>query len=115
MKRSSLVTVIVFVAGLAVGYFARDALGTLQQRSKHPADLAAIEKLRQKNIGRGHGRLSRKVKLENAEGREKSLQASLVYGARGEEKSKHPPSQSEDGHLKSSTELLPGHPPARVA
>ena len=50
MKRSSLLTVIVFVAGLAVGYFARDAMGTLQQRSRHAADLAAIEKRHQKNI-----------------------------------------------------------------
>jgi hypothetical protein len=47
--------------------------------------------------GRGHGRLSRKVKLENAEGREKSLQASLVYGAAGEEKSKHRPHSPRTG------------------
>jgi len=50
MKRSSLVTVIVFVAGLGVGYFARGAMGTLQQRDRHAADLAAIEKLHRKTL-----------------------------------------------------------------
>jgi len=50
MKRSSLVTVILFVAGFGVGYFARGAVGMLQQRKRHSADLAAIEKLHQKNI-----------------------------------------------------------------
>jgi ketosteroid isomerase-like protein len=50
MKRSSLVTVILFVAGFGVGYFARGAVGMLQQWKRHSADLAAIEKLHQKNI-----------------------------------------------------------------
>jgi ketosteroid isomerase-like protein len=50
MKRSSLVAVFVFVAGLGVGYFARGAMGTLQQRDRHAADMAGIEKLHQKNV-----------------------------------------------------------------
>ncbi len=58
---------------------------------------------------RGHGQLSRRVKLENAEGRE-NLQASLVYGAPGEEKSKHPPSESEDGAPKIVYGITPGPP-----
>jgi ketosteroid isomerase-like protein len=40
----------VFVAGLGIGYFARGAVGTLQQRYTHKADLAAIEKLHQEDI-----------------------------------------------------------------
>jgi len=39
MKRSSLVTVIVFVAGLGVGYSPGALWGTLQQRDRHAADL----------------------------------------------------------------------------
>jgi hypothetical protein len=50
MKRASLVTTIVFVAGLGIGYFARSAMGTLQRKDTHAADLAAIEKLHQKDI-----------------------------------------------------------------
>ena len=49
MRRTSLVTVLVFVAGLAVGYFARSASGMLQRRT-YPADLAAIEKVHQQDI-----------------------------------------------------------------
>jgi hypothetical protein len=45
MRRTSLITILVFVAGLGIGYFARGAVGTLQQRYTHKADLAAIEKL----------------------------------------------------------------------
>jgi uncharacterized protein (TIGR02246 family) len=44
MRRTSLVTTIVFVAGLGIGFFARSAMGTLERRT-HAADLAAIEKL----------------------------------------------------------------------
>jgi hypothetical protein len=50
MRRTSLVTILVFVAGLGIGYFARSAVGTLQQRYTHKADLAAIEKLNQEDI-----------------------------------------------------------------
>src|SRR6266851_583413 len=50
MRRTSLVTTIVFVAGLGIGYFARSPVSALQRRDTHAADLAAIEKLRQKDI-----------------------------------------------------------------
>jgi ketosteroid isomerase-like protein len=50
MKRSSLVTMVVFAAGLSVSYFARGAVSTLQQRDRHAADLAGIERLHQKNV-----------------------------------------------------------------
>jgi ketosteroid isomerase-like protein len=50
MRRNSLVTILVFVAGLGIGYFARSAMGTLERRGAHAADLAAIEKLHQKDI-----------------------------------------------------------------
>jgi len=50
MRRTSLITILVFVAGLGIGYFARGVLGTLQQKYKHKADLAAIEKLNQEEI-----------------------------------------------------------------
>ncbi len=50
MKHTSLVTILVFVAGLGIGYFARSAVGTLQRKHRHAADLAAIEKLHQKDI-----------------------------------------------------------------
>jgi hypothetical protein len=45
MRRTSLITILGFVAGLVTGFFARGAVGTLQQRYTHKADLAAIEKL----------------------------------------------------------------------
>jgi uncharacterized protein (TIGR02246 family) len=50
MRRTSLITILVFVAGLGIGYFARGAVGTLQQRYTHKADLAAIEKVHQEDI-----------------------------------------------------------------
>jgi ketosteroid isomerase-like protein len=50
MRRTSLVTILVFVAGLGIGFFARSVMGTLQQRNTHRADLAAIEKLHQEDI-----------------------------------------------------------------
>ncbi len=36
---------LVFLAGLAIGYYARGAIGSLQHKDAHSADLAAIEKL----------------------------------------------------------------------
>ena len=47
--RRTLVTILVFVAGLGIGYFTRSAAGMLQ-RSTHAADLAAIEKAHQEDI-----------------------------------------------------------------
>jgi ketosteroid isomerase-like protein len=49
MRRTSVVSIIVFVAGLGIGYFARNATGMLERRT-HAADFAAIEKLHQKDI-----------------------------------------------------------------
>jgi hypothetical protein len=49
MRRTSLITILVFVAGLGIGYFARGAVGMLQRRT-HVADLAAIEKAQQEDI-----------------------------------------------------------------
>ena len=48
MRRIAIV--LVFLAGLAVGYFAQDAIGSLQHKDVHSADLAAIEKLHQEDI-----------------------------------------------------------------
>jgi hypothetical protein len=48
MRQTSLDTILVFAAGLGIGYFARSAKGTVQR--KHAADLAAIEKLHQQDI-----------------------------------------------------------------
>jgi ketosteroid isomerase-like protein len=42
-------TVLVFVTGLGIGYFARSASGMLQRRT-HAADLRAIEKAHQEDI-----------------------------------------------------------------
>jgi len=50
MRRTSLITILVFVAGLGIGYFARGVAGTLQQRYSHKADLAAIERAHQEDI-----------------------------------------------------------------
>lgn len=49
MRRTSLIAIPVFVAGLVIGYFARSAAGMLQRRS-HAADFAAIEKAHQEDI-----------------------------------------------------------------
>src|SRR5215472_5572300 len=49
MGRTSLIPILVFVAGLVIGYFARSAAGMLQRRT-HAADLAAIEKAHQEDI-----------------------------------------------------------------
>lgn len=50
MKRTSLVTLFVFVAGLGIGFFARSTMGTLQREAKHAADLAGIEKLHRADV-----------------------------------------------------------------
>lgn len=50
MKRTSLVIVFVFAAGLGVGYFARGAVGMAHETDTHAADLAAIEKLHAADI-----------------------------------------------------------------
>jgi hypothetical protein len=44
-----LITILVFLAGLGSGYFARGAASMLQRRTQ-AADLAAIEKLNQEDI-----------------------------------------------------------------
>src|SRR5271169_4078868 len=49
MRRTSVVTILVFVSGLGIGYFAQSAAGMLQRRT-HAADLAAIEKANQEGI-----------------------------------------------------------------
>jgi ketosteroid isomerase-like protein len=49
VRRISVFVTIGFLAGLGIGYFARSAVGRLQQRS-HAADLAAIEKLHQEDV-----------------------------------------------------------------
>jgi ketosteroid isomerase-like protein len=49
MKRTSVFVTMALLAGLAVGFFARSAMGILERRT-HAADLAAIEKLHQKDI-----------------------------------------------------------------
>jgi uncharacterized protein (TIGR02246 family) len=50
MRRISLITILVFVAGLAIGFFTRSASTDMFQRRTHAADLAAIEKLHQEDI-----------------------------------------------------------------
>jgi len=49
MRRTSLIAILVFVAGLGIGYFARGAAGMLQPTTR-AADLAAIEKAHQDDI-----------------------------------------------------------------
>jgi ketosteroid isomerase-like protein len=49
MRRTFLITILGFFAGVGSGYFARGAPGLLQ-RGAHDADLAAIEKLHQEDI-----------------------------------------------------------------
>jgi hypothetical protein len=41
---------LVFLAGLAIGFYARVAIGSLQHKGSRSADLAAIEKLHQEDI-----------------------------------------------------------------
>jgi len=50
MKRTSTFVTIAFLAGLGIGYFARGAVGRLQQTYAHKADLAAIEKAHREDI-----------------------------------------------------------------
>jgi len=50
MNRASVFVAMAFLGGIAIGYFARGAVGTLQQRYMHKADLAAIEKAHQEDI-----------------------------------------------------------------
>jgi uncharacterized protein (TIGR02246 family) len=50
MRRTSLVNILVFVAGLGIGFFSRSAYTNMLQRRTHAADLAAIEKLHQEDI-----------------------------------------------------------------
>ena len=49
MRHISVFVTIALLAGFGVGYFARGAVGMLQQRT-HTADLAAIEKVHQEDI-----------------------------------------------------------------
>jgi len=51
MRHTSLLTFLVFVAGLGIGFLAGIAgTGTLQRRNTHAADLAAIEKLHRADV-----------------------------------------------------------------
>lgn len=50
MKRNSLVAVLIFLAGLGIGYFARSAMGANGGADTHAADLAGIEKLHRADI-----------------------------------------------------------------
>jgi uncharacterized protein (TIGR02246 family) len=50
MRNTPLATILVFVLGLGIGYYARGAEHKLQQKHAHAADLAAIEKLHQDDI-----------------------------------------------------------------
>jgi hypothetical protein len=58
MRRTSLVTILVFVAGLCIGYVARSAVGAPHGTDTHAADLAAIARLDQEDIQEDvqHGR-----------------------------------------------------------
>src|ERR1700683_2524699 len=49
MRHTSLVTILVFLVGLGIGYFARIAKGKLPRNDTHTAELAAIEKLHQQD------------------------------------------------------------------
>src|SRR5712692_5454295 len=51
MMRTSVLSAVAFLAGLGIGFFARSGgIGTLQRTNTHAADVAAIEKLHQKDI-----------------------------------------------------------------
>lgn len=50
MRRTSVFVAIGFLAGLGVGFLARSAMGTLARKNTRAADLAAIEKLHEKDI-----------------------------------------------------------------
>jgi ketosteroid isomerase-like protein len=50
MRPNSLAPIVVFVAGLGIGYFVRGAMSTNDKTDTHAADLAAIEKLHKADI-----------------------------------------------------------------
>jgi len=51
MRRTSLIAILVFVAGLGIGYFARSAgIGAPHGTDAHAADLAAIEELHKADV-----------------------------------------------------------------
>jgi uncharacterized protein (TIGR02246 family) len=50
MRRTSLVTILVFVAGLGIGFFSRSAYTDMLQRRTHAADWAAIEKAHREDV-----------------------------------------------------------------
>jgi hypothetical protein len=51
MRRTSVFVALAFLAGLGLGYYARSiGLGTPHRTDAHAADMAAIEKLHQKDI-----------------------------------------------------------------
>ena len=50
MRPTSVFVIVAFLAGLAIGFYARSAGMSMLQRRTHGADLAAIEKLHQDEI-----------------------------------------------------------------
>ena len=50
MKRIAVLVTIAFLAGAGIGVFAQSAMGTLQRKDTHAADLAAIEKLHKADV-----------------------------------------------------------------
>jgi uncharacterized protein (TIGR02246 family) len=50
MRRTSAFVTIALLVGLGIGYFARSAMGMLQRKDTHVADLAAIEKLHRADV-----------------------------------------------------------------
>jgi len=51
MRRTSVFVTVAFLAGLAIGLFARSAgIGTFLRRETHGADFEAIKKLEQEDI-----------------------------------------------------------------
>jgi ketosteroid isomerase-like protein len=50
MRRALVFLVLGFLAGIAIGYFARGATRAFLKKNAHPADMAAIEKLHREDI-----------------------------------------------------------------
>jgi uncharacterized protein (TIGR02246 family) len=50
MRRTSLAAILVFLAGLGIGYFARGAIAAAHRADTHVADLVAIEKLHRADV-----------------------------------------------------------------
>ena len=50
MRRNSLVAILIFVAGLSIGYFARGAMDRTRRADTRAADLAGIEKLHRADV-----------------------------------------------------------------